>query len=352
MIENIARYCYHTWIDYKRNSHFKGELISLKKKSIHPILKLPNDYKNEIIKYYYDLGYKNIDLSWHQYIYSQTGKMDVKFIPENLYHSIIEPCFTRTKTDWEDKAYMSRFLPDANFPETVVRNVNGYYIDNLDTIISIDEVIQLMQKYDSLIIKPTIESGSGRGVKLIKKEEYGVGLFDKYGKNFIIQRPIKQSQVYAQFNKSSVNTEKIISLLFEGEVYILTSILRVGAEGAITDTASTGEGYTIGINTDGNLNSYGYSIHGKTMDRTNDGTLFSEIMLSKHTEILNIIKREHKKLPYFGIISWDFAVDENENVVLIEYNLNYPDVLIYQMNNGALFGDLTEKILERCKTRQ
>ena len=53
-------------------------------------------------------------------------------------------------------------------------------------------------------------------------------------------------------------------------------------------------------------------------------------------------------MPYFGIISWDFAVNENGMPILIEYNLGYPDVMIYQMNNGALFGDKTEDVLKYC----
>ena len=56
-------------------------------------------------------------------------------------------------------------------------------------------------------------------------------------------------------------------------------------------------------------------------------------------------------LSRFGIISWDFAVDENSEPILIEYNLNYPDVMIYQMNNGPLFGDLTQTILEDVREK-
>ena len=63
------------------------------------------------------------------------------------------------------------------------------------------------------------------------------------------------------------------------------------------------------------------------------------------------IKKAHKMLSRFGIISWDFAVDENSEPILIEYNLNYPDVMIYQMNNGPLFGDLTQTILEDVREK-
>ena len=349
MFMTIASKVYHYWININKNKHFKNELSHLKKNSCNKIIPLPKEYRDEIINYYSALGYKKIDLGWHQYIFSQTGKMDVRFIPENLYHIIIEPQYTRTRTEWEDKAYMEKFLPGVKFPDTIVRNVNGYFIDNQDKIITIDQAIDAMEQNDSMIIKPTIETGSGRGVELIFGNQNKDDILKKYNKNYIVQKQLKQSKKYAQFNESSVNTEKIISFLFKGEVYILTSMLRVGAEGSITDTASTGEGYTVGINEDGRLNEVGYSIFGKKLVTTSKGVAFSSIVLDQHLRIVETIKDAHKKLLYFGIISWDFAVDENEEIILIEYNLNYPDVLIYQMNNGALFGDMTDTVLKECK---
>ncbi len=71
-----------------------------------------------------------------------------------------------------------------------------------------------------------------------------------------------------------------------------------------------------------------------------------------HEKICAEIKKAHKLLSRFEIISWDFAVEENGEPVLIEYNLNYPDVMIYQMNNGPLFGSLTQRVLEDVKKRQ
>lgn len=349
MIGKVVRRLYHLWIDMSRNNHFKNELKNLEKHAFNSCKRLPKEYKKQIKSYYSSLGYKKIDLRWHKYIFSQTGKMDVRFIPENLYHIKIEPHFTKTRTEWEDKAYMNRFLPFVQYPEVVVRNVNGYYIDNDDKIISIEEAESLVSQSGNLIIKPTIESGSGRGVRLIRTGEFSKKILSEYNKNFIIQKQLLQDKTYAQFNKSSVNTEKIISFLHNGEVFILTSMLRVGAAGAITDTASTGEGYTVGIKDDGSLNKEGYSIYGKKLSATSDGVLFSTIKLEKHREIIKIIKNAHKKLLYFGIISWDFSVDNKGNIILIEYNLNYPDVLIYQMNNGPLFGNMTEIILKECK---
>ncbi len=172
---------------------------------------------------------------------------------------------------------------------------------------------------------------------------------EEYGRDFLIQKRILQHPQYSRFNETSVNTEKIISFLYKGNVHILTSILRVGAPGACTDTASGGRGFTIGIKENGQLNDVGFNIFGEKFYKNAAGELLSSIRLGAHQDICEIIKRAHVALPRFGIISWDFAVDASGEPILIEYNLNYPDVLIYQINNGPLFGELTDEVLHILK---
>ena len=50
-------------------------------------------------------------------------------------------------------------------------------------------------------------------------------------------------------------------------------------------------------------------------------------------------------MPYFRLISWDFAVDQKEEPVLIEANFKYGGVDFHQLNNGPLFGKDAPKIL-------
>lgn len=189
-------------------------------------------------------------------------------------------------------------------------------------------------------------------VKKIKVGQFDKSILDEYRQDYVIQECIVQHSQYEEFNSSSVNTEKIISFLFKGNVYILTSILRVGAPGSCTDTASTGSGYTVGIGSNGRLNDKGYSIYGDIRYKNANGKNFSDIKLVGHEAICNIIMSAHKMLPRFGIISWDFAVDKCGDPILIEYNLNYPDVIIYQMNNGPLFGNLTAEVLSDVAKRR
>lgn len=346
LIQEIVRFTE----DKRLRWHFCRELECIKRNAEKDRFVLSKEQEKSVRDFYKKYGFYDVDLRWHRYIYAHTGKFDVKFIPEDFYHNVIERILAKKKSEWEDKSYMSRFLPIANFPGCIVRNVNGYYINNDEKIISKNEAVKLIKNSsEKIIIKPTKQSGSGKGVSLIDIDSFDINNIENtYKKDFIFQTKIKQHKIHGSFNESSVNTEKIISMLFNGKVYILTSILRVGAPGSIVDTASTGSGYTVGINDDGRLNCEGYTIFGKSIFENAAKQKLSEIVLPAHTIILDKIREYHEYMPYFGIISWDFAVNENGMPILIEYNLGYPDVMIYQMNNGALFGDKTEDVLKYC----
>jgi hypothetical protein len=63
--------------------------------------------------------------------------------------------------------------------------------------------------------------------------------------------------------------------------------------------------------------------------------------------IIDAAKRLHGRIPGIGIISWDFMIDKDENIVLIECNLSSQTIWGNQMLNGrSFFGDDTEKMIK------
>ena len=62
-------------------------------------------------------------------------------------------------------------------------------------------------------------------------------------------------------------------------------------------------------------------------------------------KILDTIKTIHPHFPHFRQISWDFAIDENEEPVFVEMNLCNGELDFHQLNNGPLYGDDTDIIL-------
>lgn len=47
------------------------------------------------------------------------------------------------------------------------------------------------------------------------------------------------------------------------------------------------------------------------------------------------------------MISWDLAINESGDPVLIEANFSYGQLDFHQMCNGPLFGETTEEVLNK-----
>ena len=58
-------------------------------------------------------------------------------------------------------------------------------------------------------------------------------------------------------------------------------------------------------------------------------------------------------IPHHHIIALDIMLDENNNPVLIEYNISAFSVWLFQFTNGSGFGKYTDEIIDYCiKHRQ
>lgn len=50
-------------------------------------------------------------------------------------------------------------------------------------------------------------------------------------------------------------------------------------------------------------------------------------------------------------MSWDFCINDKDEVVLIEYNTGYPVALVYQLVTGPFLGELTDMVLLDAASR-
>ena len=134
-----------------------------------------------------------------------------------------------------------------------------------------------------------------------------------------------------------------MSYLRDSEVVILSTIVRMGREGAITDNSTTG-GISCGVQHDGSLNGTGFQLSGEKFDTTSTGIKFEQINLPFVSKIRVTVEKLHYELPYFKLISWDLAVNKEDEVVLIEVNLKGQDITFHQLNNGPALEVLLDEI--------
>ena len=129
---------------------------------------------------------------------------------------------------------------------------------------------------------------------------------------------------------------------FEGEVHVLSAIVRMGGGEARVDNVTSG-GMQCGLQMDGQCHSLACTKKRNWVDRSPDGTVFAGTKIPAFDKILQIVIKEHIRFPHFRLIGWDFSVDREGEPVFIEYNV-CPGA--NQMTCGPTFGDLTDRVLE------
>jgi hypothetical protein len=231
-----------------------------------------------------------------------------------------------------------------------VRNINGLYFDGSQPI-SKEDALQRCSHLDRAVIKPSMFGKWGTGVRVFSTEDGRVSetetienLFNQFGEDFIIQEKVQQHAEMSRLNPTSLNTLRILSLLYGNEVIILYAVVRIGRKDRVVDNETAG-----GINADIDLASgkildcaYGTPSE-KRITHTDVGTELKGFEIPSFNQAISIVKKLHLRLPYFHLVGWDFGIDEQGRPVMIEWNRN-PD--LSQTAHGSAFGDMTEDVVK------
>ncbi len=320
----------------------------IKEMSIKPLSKAQ---AMEISKFW-DIDPKELLTNWHRILYHITGKEDVRFVVEPYFHNIIRPKMNdyTFASVWCDKNYIDYFIKDARTVQSVVRNVNGRFLDSNWQLLSFAEAEKIMTQYDRLVIKPSTFTNTGKGVKLLTKPYDLAQLSDEYKKNYVIQLPLTQHEDISKLNSSSINTIRINSVLFDNEAHVMSSFIKVGEAGQFADNNGKNR-YFIGITGDGCYQDYAINHELEKFDEIPSGFKFAGQKVPFIEDAYRMVERAHRNIPHFGFAFWDVCISENGEPVIVEVNLRHPDTLIGQATGRPFMGDYTEKILEYIKNR-
>lgn len=339
---DIVKFLRTKIISYKENKFVKNKI-----KTVQIYEGSDKEYKEQVLPFWSKYN-KKPDKAWFQYFGYNINKFDPYIIPGDLFYS--ELLFYLTNTEIgkvvSSKIYADYILEKVNKPLSVLKYSNKFLVNSNTELINKDSIRDIISKYDRLIIKPT-NLLKGEGVRILKLEED----FDneyKYilkkinsNEDFIIQELVKQNKQLSNYNPTSLNTIRLITLLIDDKVVPLSAILRVGAIGKEVDNYNQG-GYSRPIDENGYLGEYAMQ-NEMIIYQDHDGKKFEKEKLVDFEKIIEVAKECH---PYFldlRWIGWDFALDENNNPVFIELNDYSGD---NQREVGPSFGDLTPKILD------
>ena len=364
MRKNIKKFI--IFLLQKRNTRrrYKKELKDLKKKKhLYEKVNFSKKEENEIKEYFINNLGKNFSNKWHRLYQSYTGQYDKTYFPEVLYSTKLESKLNpiNIASFLEDKSLIELLYKDVKgliIPETIVINCSGIYYNSKREIISYDEAIKLFNKTDEVVFKTTIDSCSGRSINIYRFEK-GIDKatnasieegFDKYKENFIAQKCVTNCEEIKKIHPNSLNTFRVMTYTIEGKMYHAPLLLRIGRGGNRVDNAHAG-GMFIGVSDDGKLNKTAYTEYGEEFTVHPDSKIeFENYQIPMVKEMINIAYTCHGLTPHLKMISWDFSIDENNKVVLIEINTTGQSIWLSQIPHGCgIFKENTEYMYSLIK---
>ena len=340
----ISNFYFKNRIDYWTELT-KNRLINL------PPTDLSQYEKKEISNFYKKYFDIKINPHFHQFYKAATGQFDIRYIPDDLYYSYIDPYYNNWENgvNMDNKVLYRIYFPDVKQPELVCYRHNGIWFDGNGEPLHDADIADMISLSGLCFIKKATASMGGHGISVIDSGTDSESIkneLNKFDDDIIIQKGLQQSKVLSKLNSSSVNTIRIMTFLRkDGSIKICSTSLRMGVAGSRVDNASSG-GITIGVSIEGNLNDKAFAPSGQSYSiHPSSRVSFSDIKIPNFEKVIDLVSKLALRFPQFRLISWDIALDESNTSVLIETNLFVGELEFHQLNNGPIFGEETETIL-------
>ena len=352
---NISVYIKGDFKEGVQDPNLLGNLAlrRLDRKSVTPSLKnikkLTPAQKSEL-KRFYSPYIRNVTDRYHRLYTDKTGVFTPRYIPEELFFTRIDRFYSdREEARFLDnKCYYYRLFSNIKQPGLVVMRVGSSYLDDSLASIGEDTAAELVGRQAEVVLKRAVNSQGGYGVEFYSGSDLKNRFRDimrSVDGDVVIQLPVKQHSAFSRLHPESVNTMRIVSLLTDDCVKVYAVCLKIGVGKERRDNGCHG-GIYCGVEKEGRLKKLGILDNGTVLfSHPQLGYRFEDITLPFVDKAVALVKQAHPFVGHFRLVSWDVAIDEDGEAVLIEANLSLGGINNVQICNGPLFGDDTEKIL-------
>ena len=350
-IKNTFENVYEAFFDTLRKySAKKTRIKQFKNKSSRDAL--TSQQISEIKKFYQP--YKTPHLAFHRYFTEKTGEFDVKYIPQDIYVGYIDPYFNnlREAKYIDNKCYYDMLFHKILQPYLVLKRMNHIWVDHFGKPVNESEMKKIIAaEQEGLFVKEAQVSAGGHGVLFVESSNDAFDRIREFTNGIktdvVVQRRITQHTDCAKFNSASVNSLRIYSVLGkDGKAKIYSSVLRIGVGDIKVDNYASG-GVSCGITEDGYLRKYAYNKKGERVEKhPYTGVVFEGCKIPSYDKAVELVKNTHPTISHFRSVSWDIAITESGEPLLIEANLCRGGIDLLQLSNGPLFGDDTKAILD------
>ena len=357
--KNLLTYARKVWREFCEYRAVK------RKKELYSKVLLTKEQKEQIDQYFTEHYGKRLPYHWHRLYQSYTGTFRKDYFPEILFSTRLEPLLNdeAEATFIGNKSMLEVFYgddPAVHIPQTFGACLHGSCRDADKMLCTKEHLAEKMADIGQCVVKKTAETDSGRDVMLCdfsggtdtKSGKTVLQILDLFGKDFLVQERIYQSEALSKLNPTSVNTFRVISYLCGDEICVCPIALRMGRNGADKDNIHYG-GISIGVRSDGTLRKEAFSEMGECFSVHPDSqVVFEGYAIPGAEKLAETAKRLHNRVLYLGIVSWDMTIDRDGNITIIETNTVGQSAWFPKMVNGEpFFGENTPKMLAMIKKK-
>ena len=301
------------------------------------------------------LDIKRCDLIYSM-MYKKEYGFDPYFLNDFQYQEILKKTNPYNQViSLTHKAMIDIYFKELQLPKVYLKCIANVFFDDKMNALSFNEGIERLIGLNHFVIKPTVSTRCGKGVKPIRlddhndKKVYLTELLHSYGRDFVVQEILHQQPEMVKLNPTSVNSCRITSIYLNRK-FNCSTVLKVGKLGSEVDNWHSS--YLIGVNQDGSLRDYGFDCNLNKVTRTDNGFAFGGMHIPHYDDMIQFVKRYHPiYFPNCGIVGWDICVDENGGVRVIEVNLDFPGILGEQLCSGTFFKDFRDDICTLMRTK-
>jgi len=239
---------------------------------------------------------------------------------------------------------------------SLVKRMHGTYYSNEGLPLPRADVESFLASNNGEVIIKGSGTDNGDGVRMATLSggmmSVGgkvMGLLDVerlYGTDFAIQERLSQHPAMAAPHPESINTVRVVTLRWRGEIRTLLAFVRIGVGEKITDNAGTG-GVCRGVGPDGQLSATAVDAYGKVYSvHPSSGFVFTDTeRLPGYNRLCDYARELHERVFHFDLVSWDFVIGVDEQPIFLEMNFLGVSYVYQFACAKPIFGDLTPDIL-------
>jgi hypothetical protein len=293
--------------------------------------------------------YKEIPVHYFsRYLFKKEKTNFRDFLPNKFLEKKVAPYFNdkSVKDVLDNKLFFDMFYNnfDIRIPKILMFNNKRMYVagnrsiivNNVnDFIVLLEEILGQNSSVDSVFIKKTNASSSGKNIYKLFRSELQTDtqkineIFSEVSRSeYLFQETVKQHPDLNILNPSSLNTIRIDTFIdTNGKIEVISAHIRMSINNLHVDNIGSG-GCFVGINLKtGELKKYGYS----TIDITGvkpltehplTKTVFENFRIPFISQVIELVIKTASYMPGLRLVGWDVAIGES-GPVLIEGNSDY-----------------------------